>query len=389
MTAMLDVAVGLIFVYLVLSLLASSVAEALEHFFRYRAEYLRQGVEKLLLAGDAALRQTLYTHPLIKSLYTTSWWEGKGRAAGPSYIPSRQFVLALLDVVTRAGSSSAPPNPAAATAFTPAQLLASIDAGEGAGVIPSGLAGSLRTLIADAGNDVEKVKANIQQWFDGSMDRVAGWYKRRAQFVLLIIGVFVAVGINVDTLEIVHTLSNDSAVRGAVVAAAEAYARDNSRPATPAAQGTTGQAAAGAAAGEPPSLDQVTSAVQTNVEQVVGRLETLGLPIGWRYYDPALDGNVPAGARERHLVEERVWPPLSGTWLDDWWAQFASHLLGWTLTAFALSFGAPFWFDMLNKIMVIRSTVKPHEKSQEEASEDRQMPETSRTVRIEVAPAKS
>ena len=42
------------------------------------------------------------------------------------------------------------------------------------------------------------------------------------------------------------------------------------------------------------------------------------------------------------------------------------------LTAFAVTLGAPFWFDVLNKIMVVRSTVKPHEKSQEEGSEDRQ-----------------
>jgi len=43
------------------------------------------------------------------------------------------------------------------------------------------------------------------------------------------------------------------------------------------------------------------------------------------------------------------------------------------MTAFAATLGAPFWFDVLNKVMVIRSTVKPHEKSPEEASEDRQL----------------
>ena len=42
--------------------------------------------------------------------------------------------------------------------------------------------------------------------------------------------------------------------------------------------------------------------------------------------------------------------------------------------AFAISLGAPFWFDMLNKFMVVRSTVKPHEKSSEETSGDRQSP---------------
>ena len=46
-------------------------------------------------------------------------------------------------------------------------------------------------------------------------------------------------------------------------------------------------------------------------------------------------------------------------------------MLGWLLTASAISLGAPFWFDLLNKFLVIRATVKPREKSQEEGSEDR------------------
>ena len=45
-------------------------------------------------------------------------------------------------------------------------------------------------------------------------------------------------------------------------------------------------------------------------------------------------------------------------------------VLGWLVTALAVMLGAPFWFDVLNRIMVIRSTVKPHEKSPEEPSQD-------------------
>lgn len=43
-------------------------------------------------------------------------------------------------------------------------------------------------------------------------------------------------------------------------------------------------------------------------------------------------------------------------------------IFGLALTATAASLGAPFWFDLLNKFIVVRSTVKPHEKSQEEPS---------------------
>jgi hypothetical protein len=100
--------------------------------------------------------------------------------------------------------------------------------------------------------------------------------------------------------------------------------------------------------------------------------------------DAGADLSTPAAATS-YRIANRIVPT---TWREAW-NQLNTHLLGWILTAFALSFGAPFWFDMLNKIMVIRSTVKPREKSGDEGSEDRPAQEDgSQTVRIEVAAAK-
>jgi hypothetical protein len=59
-----------------------------------------------------------------------------------------------------------------------------------------------------------------------------------------------------------------------------------------------------------------------------------------------------------------------GALLGDSWNLLYSHWFGWLITAFAISLGAPFWFDTLNRIMVVRSTVKPHEKSREQESKD-------------------
>ena len=372
MSFMLDVAIGLIFVYLVLSLLCSAISEALEHYLRYRAHYLRLGIEKLLLAGSSTLAETLYAHPLIKSLYMESVFEGKGRSGGPTYIPSRQFVQAFLDVVT---------NPQAASAGTTAvaDLRTAIDANQ---TLPAPVARALRTLINDAGDDIEKVKTNVQQWFDGSMDSVSGWYKRRAQLVLFIIGSIVAVVVNVDTLSIIDTLSNDSAIRTAVVNAADAYVRNNPQP--------PGQNAAAGTAAPPNGEAQATADVRASVEAVSKQLGALGLPVGWREGDETRGGMDEAlaskspDAQRRYVIENRILPRSAAELKD----QLFSHVLGWALTAFALSFGAPFWFDMLNKIMVIRSTVKPREKSGEEGSEDRAVSPQPQTVRIEVAGAK-
>jgi hypothetical protein len=85
------------------------------------------------------------------------------------------------------------------------------------------------------------------------------------------------------------------------------------------------------------------------------QIESLGLPIGW---DDKTDP-------KRYFT--------GWSWAGDlggWWDQLQWHWLGWLLTAFAISLGAPFWFDLLNKFIVIRSAVKPHEKSPEEESKD-------------------
>ena len=83
-------------------------------------------------------------------------------------------------------------------------------------------------------------------------------------------------------------------------------------------------------------------------------IQKLSLPIGWDSEDDIY----------------RTWPGWrfegKGGWID----QILTHLFGWILTALAISLGAPFWFDLLNKFIVIRSAVKPHEKSREGGSKD-------------------
>ena len=120
-----------------------------------------------------------------------------------------------------------------------------------------------------------------------------------------------AVAANVDTLAVAHTLYRDENVRAQAVVVATQVRGDSS----------------------------------VTAREAVNRLENIRLPIGWPR---------PYRISENPMI---AWP---------------STILGWMLTALAVSLGAPFWFDLLNKVMVIRSTVKPHEKSPEEGSEDRQ-----------------
>ena len=62
------------------------------------------------------------------------------------------------------------------------------------------------------------------------------------------------------------------------------------------------------------------------IRQTLGNLEQLGIPLGWQ-------------AKPKN--EE--WP---------------NKLIGLLLTTFAISLGAPFWFDILNKVINLRSSGK-------------------------------
>ena len=96
----------------------------------------------------------------------------------------------------------------------------------------------------------------------------------------------------------------------------------------------------------------MTRAFVTGVDVVRKKLNEVGFPIGW---SPAPQFSTPTASMEPYGT--------CGAWLQ--------MIFGWLITAVATMLGAPFWFDMLNKFMVIRSTVKPQEKSGDEGSEDR------------------
>lgn len=100
-SAILDVAIGLAFIFLLISLLVTAASEMLSGWLKWRSTHLWDGLERLLQSAEA--RNALYSHPLIKGLARVDiqrpdWNQGRN---GPSYIPSRTFALALIDVLRR------------------------------------------------------------------------------------------------------------------------------------------------------------------------------------------------------------------------------------------------------------------------------------------------
>src|SRR3954465_8678678 len=110
---MLDVAIGIAFLYLIMSLIASAVAELIESLLHYRARDLERGIREFV--RDPKLVEEIYNHPLVNGLFKGQYDANhKGRL--PSYIPSSVFVLALLDAVESVPKAAAAPAPAPAPA---------------------------------------------------------------------------------------------------------------------------------------------------------------------------------------------------------------------------------------------------------------------------------
>ncbi len=227
MSTALDVAIGIVFLYLLLALMVTTVQELVASILRLRAKNLYAAIAGMLESGNgkSPLVEQLFKHPLVKNLVNKELKIVSGElpffgAGLPSYIPSKTFALALLDVLQ--GDA-----PSRATGGD--RVLAS--AKELVEKLPDGdLKRSLGLLVNDAEEieeDIDKraalVSGRIEGWFNERMARASGWYKRNAQFWSLVIAAGVTVAFNADTLHVAKALWDDATLRAAVVTSAQAF----------------------------------------------------------------------------------------------------------------------------------------------------------------------
>jgi hypothetical protein len=80
-------------------------------------------------------------------------------------------------------------------------------------------------LVHVSGDDLAKLRANIEAWFNASMDRIAGWYKRWTQAIIMGLAAALVTLLNVDSVEIGNSLARDPSLRQSLVAAAQEAAK--------------------------------------------------------------------------------------------------------------------------------------------------------------------
>jgi len=387
--AAVDVAVSLILMYLMLSLLCTVINEFIATKLRLRAKSLASALEQLL--DNPTLRGTFYRHGLIvtnkraTAIGPQSTVGGVASVASATASAATSGASAVASGVKKmmGGAPAAPPAPPMAPPGVPAPppaaapapvasapapaphddhpsylsgrsvalaLIGSLDPAKPLPGMPdiqnavqalpaSHIRDALLASLTEAGNDVDKLRTSIATWFDDSMERLSGAYKRQLKWISMLIGLIVAIAFNADSFKVATTLWNDKDRRASVVAIATKMAEE---PA-PKAAGAVDE-------------DKLKMAIK-KTETTLG-----SLPIGW---DCATKRATPA-------------PPatqVQGS-LGYYWECAKSNLssaglrtvLGWMLTAAALTLGAPFWFDLLQKFVNIRGAGAKPKREDEKAA---------------------
>jgi|GEM_PF-1520497 len=361
----LNIFITLAFTYFLLSVIASSVNEILSSFSKIRGKMLWEAMEHWI---DDTDWNKLWNEKLSKSAFITSLRkDGDGtktegasteenkdliKEKFPSYIPSDNFVQAVLGLF-RDGNQP----------LTIEGIRAKLLDPKGEQVGGSKTREWLLALLDKAENEADEAKAkmkalekNIAMSFDHSMERVTGWYKKKTKKILLVISLVIAAALNIDTVEIAAELWKKpelaSQAADAVSQMLPQVQQDSLDPAkfnlsfaddssvTKYVVATKKFVRPGKVDGTDTSviaLDTIFSITEreaAHIGQAKTALSAMNIPMGW------LKENYPS-------CEGKSIARCVGEWL--------LKILGILLTAAALTLGAPFWFELVNKLVNLRA----------------------------------
>jgi hypothetical protein len=299
-----NIFIGMCLVFASVALLVSTVTEGLASLLKLRSSTLLDGLKSMLNAQTPSMLRRLLppirtnlAAPIANGMTGANLLRGlldhasinplgpgnnpqKSADRAPSYIDPAHFAAALIDVLCPSSPGGIRPSLSAAIA----------------GIQDNQLKQLLQGIYDRSDGDLQKIHRDVASWFDASMARVGGDYKRYIQLWNFLIGLGVAALFNIDAIAIVHALLSNPALTASAQFAVTEYK----------------------------SLPDVPS------------LANYGLPIGWT-----------AAAMAPFADVQGPWPHV---------ALVVTKLLGWLIMAIASLFGAPFWFDTLQRFVQLRGT---------------------------------
>jgi hypothetical protein len=291
-SVILEVVIGLAFIYFLVSLVCSAVVEVIGSLMDRRGKTLESSLK--LILGDKA--SEILTHPLVNSLTPNK--------TKPSHIDPAQFVSVIVNEVTKAKTAA----PAGEQNLDTLKRLFPLTKPDKS-LAQAPIVKVLETLLGEVGGDLDKLRLRLKEWFEQEMDQLSAWYKRHTIIGLLAAAAILTFSLNVDTIALTKTLFRNPAQREklANLALERIKLEQPPSPADP--------------------LESTKKALSDYLNVVSSAEIQLGKPF-----------------------------PLPTDPSD-----IASRILGYLLTIAAVSLGAPFWFDLLGKLVNLRLAAKPEQ----------------------------
>lgn len=363
-SSVLDIFIGLIFIYLLYSLLITIIQELIATLFAFRAATLEYAIWRMLEDDDlpgflckwynkwsgktetetSRFAQQFYQHPLIKFL-------GQARFhSKPSYLKKETFSKVIIDLLRDekfepgGNYTVSIKNAIEHGTFEVTKIQEKTDEKTkektttvvNAPVKIQELTKKyFQSIWIDSQGDVEQFRSHLETWFDETMERATGWYKKKIQIALFVISLIITISFNVDTIQIASKLNKDPKLREQVVQQANEYLKTH----------------------KDLQAGTDTAKLSATDKELNGKLRQKGEALILKA-DSLLNTDI---AKANGLLG-------LGFSTIDWCHPRAwlMSLLGCLITTLAISLGAPFWFDLLNKLMKLRSSGPAPSSSQAE-----------------------
>lgn len=298
----LEIVIGLIFVYLLLSLLATTLNELVMQWLYSRGKNLYIALQTMLDDEADVLCERFFGHPLIQKL------KKRGHQGFPSYISQAYFAKVITELLSQQEPITMDTVRAGVQQLPPGQTRE-----------------VLSVFVRDSKGSLEQFKQDLELWYQEVMNQATGWYKTRVQYALFGIGLVISILFNADTFQVAQKLSIDPEARQEIIEQAYTYIEREEEHRSDSTQTRA-------------TVDSLEQQIRQLIDEELTMAST-ALGIGWAQAPPV---NLKSTA---------------------WWKYAGQSFLGWVVTAFAITLGAPFWFDLLKKVMNIRAAAKkPDEK---------------------------
>lgn len=418
----LDVVIGLVFVYLLYSMLATILQELLATAFSFRSKILERAIFRMLEDGklfnkrfgslialfkkqgqiekSKSIASQFYNHPMIKYLGEDKY------NSKPAYITKETFSKVMIDLL-RADDLNLEED-------ITSLIKKTISDGKlpASGIkIDDETLRFIRSVWSEAQGNVTDFRKLLEKWFDDTMERCTGWYKKTTQYILLVIGLIISILFNVDSISIAGKLEKDPNLRNAVVQQADAFMKahpDLYQERINDLNGNKKNYNTTVAASKKDSSkrnDTIVSKIILVKSDSIAReksdsLINRGILLTKRA-DSLINGDIAKmngllglgwgsickkdTVKKDRIRNQQIASTNNGSQQNvkpgatqvktensknEFWKttdEWISRIIGWFITALAISLGAPFWFDLLGKLMQLRGSVSTADTSKAKA----------------------